>query len=277
MPSLRSPRTSFSAACRESAGRSTGRRCATAPRACSAEMDVADRRRRDRSADSVGRRAAARRDRQGARRRRLDDHPRRADDRARPRRDRAAARASAAPKAQGSAILYISHRLDEVVELVDCVTILKDGRVASARGESRRFDIPFIVRTMVGDVGEHYPKERNATGDVAARGRRPRHATTASAASASRSAAARSSASAACSARAAPSSPARCSASIALIARRDRAGRAGRCASPARRQAIAAGHRARAGEPQVRRALLQLRRLPEHLHRRARTGSAGTA
>ena len=68
-------------------------------------------------------------------------------------------------KAKGRAILYISHRLDEVVELVDCITILKDGRVASPADKSE-VDIPFIVRTMVGDVAEHYPKDRNATGDV---------------------------------------------------------------------------------------------------------------
>jgi ABC-type sugar transport system ATPase subunit len=68
-------------------------------------------------------------------------------------------------KGRGRAILYISHRLDEVVELVDCVTILKDGRVASSADQSK-VDIPFIVRTMVGDVAEHYPKDRNATRDV---------------------------------------------------------------------------------------------------------------
>ena len=34
-------------------------------------------------------------------------------------------------KSHGVAILYISHRLDEVVSLVDVVTILKDGKVVS--------------------------------------------------------------------------------------------------------------------------------------------------
>ena len=68
-------------------------------------------------------------------------------------------------KAQGRAILYISHRLDEVAELVDCATILKDGRVASSAAESE-VSISFMVRTMIGDVGEHYPKEKNATDEV---------------------------------------------------------------------------------------------------------------
>ena len=102
-------------------------------------------------------------------------------------------------KAQGRAILYISHRLDEVVELVDCVTILKDGRVASA-AEQSQVDIPFIVRTMVGDVAEHYPKERNATGEVLLQRQRHLDAQPRPATSHSMCIAARCSASAACSA-----------------------------------------------------------------------------
>jgi ABC-type sugar transport system ATPase subunit len=66
---------------------------------------------------------------------------------------------------RGAAILYISHRLDEVVELCDCVTILKDGRVMSSAEESE-VSIPFIVARMVGEVGEHYPKQCNARDEV---------------------------------------------------------------------------------------------------------------
>lgn len=68
-------------------------------------------------------------------------------------------------KARGVAILYISHRLDEVVELVDVVTILKDGQVAASSDEAE-VSIPFIVRAMVGEVEEHYPKDANATDEV---------------------------------------------------------------------------------------------------------------
>jgi ABC-type sugar transport system ATPase subunit len=67
---------------------------------------------------------------------------------------------------QGTAILYISHRLDEVVELVDVVTIMKDGRVVSDAGTSE-ISVPAIVRAMVGDVGDHYPKQRNAAEEIA--------------------------------------------------------------------------------------------------------------
>jgi ABC-type sugar transport system ATPase subunit len=63
--------------------------------------------------------------------------------------------------AKGKAILYISHRLDEVFEIADRVTVLKDGRrVATALISELK--VGEVVRKMVGyDVGQHYPKERN--------------------------------------------------------------------------------------------------------------------
>jgi ribose transport system ATP-binding protein len=63
--------------------------------------------------------------------------------------------------AQGKAILYISHRLDEVFEIADRVTVLKDGRrVATAPISALK--VGEVVRMMVGfDVGQHYPKDRN--------------------------------------------------------------------------------------------------------------------
>ena len=64
---------------------------------------------------------------------------------------------------QGRAILYVSHRLDEVIRLVNAVTILRNGRVVSAAEESR-LDVPYIVNRMVGsEVKEHFPKACNAT------------------------------------------------------------------------------------------------------------------
>jgi ribose transport system ATP-binding protein len=69
-------------------------------------------------------------------------------------------------KSRGVAILYISHRLDEVVDLVDTATILKDGKVVSNAGGTR-LDVHDIVSKMVGeDIDDHYPKERNATDEV---------------------------------------------------------------------------------------------------------------
>lgn len=67
---------------------------------------------------------------------------------------------------QGASLLYVSHRLDEVVSLVDDVTILRNGKIASPAG-STEVKIDSIVSAMIGtDVKDHYPKERNATGKV---------------------------------------------------------------------------------------------------------------
>jgi|GEM_PF-128116 len=65
--------------------------------------------------------------------------------------------------AQGKAILYISHRLDEVFEVADRVTVLKDGHLV---GTQRISDIKMndAVRMMVGvDISQHYPKEVHRT------------------------------------------------------------------------------------------------------------------
>ena len=52
-------------------------------------------------------------------------------------------------KAQGIAIIYISHRLEEITRIGDVVTILRDGeRVANARVED--IDVHWIIEKMVG-------------------------------------------------------------------------------------------------------------------------------
>ena len=52
-------------------------------------------------------------------------------------------------KAQGIAIIYISHRLEEIIRIGDFVTILRDGhRVADA--EVKDIDVNWIIKHMVG-------------------------------------------------------------------------------------------------------------------------------
>ncbi|MFN3227058.1 MAG: sugar ABC transporter ATP-binding protein [Hyphomicrobiales bacterium] len=69
-------------------------------------------------------------------------------------------------RSRGTAILYVSHRLDEVERIVDEVTILRNGRVVRASGETE-INVSQIVNAMVGeDIGEHYPKETNAQDEV---------------------------------------------------------------------------------------------------------------
>lgn len=66
---------------------------------------------------------------------------------------------------QGKSMLYVSHRLDEVVDIVNSITILKDGQVVS-RAEESKIDISYIVRKMVGEeVKDYFPKERNTSED----------------------------------------------------------------------------------------------------------------
>jgi ABC-type sugar transport system ATPase subunit len=62
----------------------------------------------------------------------------------------------------GKAIIYISHRLDEVLEIADRVTILKDGKWV-ATSPITELKMKDVVRMMIGfDIEEHYPKEMNA-------------------------------------------------------------------------------------------------------------------
>ncbi len=57
----------------------------------------------------------------------------------------------------GIALLFISHRLDEVLELCDHATVLKDGRVTASR-PLQGVDANALVRLMVGrDPGDLFP------------------------------------------------------------------------------------------------------------------------
>jgi ABC-type sugar transport system ATPase subunit len=70
---------------------------------------------------------------------------------------------------KGHAILYVSHRLDEVTALVDEVTVLRGGRVVSQSGETA-VEIDAIVQAMIGgSVADHFPKERNSRAELALR------------------------------------------------------------------------------------------------------------
>jgi ribose transport system ATP-binding protein len=64
-------------------------------------------------------------------------------------------------KERGTAIIYVSHRLEEIVTLADCCTVLRDGRVAAfaQRGE---FSAADLVHAMTGRA-EARPDDRAAT------------------------------------------------------------------------------------------------------------------
>lgn len=58
-------------------------------------------------------------------------------------------------KEQGVAIVYISHRMDEIMKIGDYVTILRDGKLI-AEAEVRDIDLPWIVKQMVGERGSEF-------------------------------------------------------------------------------------------------------------------------
>jgi ribose transport system ATP-binding protein len=69
-------------------------------------------------------------------------------------------------QAQGIGIIYISHRMQEIFELADEVTVLKDGRYVATRPVSA-VTMDQLVRLMIGrDLKDVYPKRAPVTGEV---------------------------------------------------------------------------------------------------------------
>lgn len=67
---------------------------------------------------------------------------------------------------QGKAILYISHRLDEVFQIADHITVLKDGKLVGDQ-PIESIKAKDVIKLMVGfDIAQHYPKEENATDEI---------------------------------------------------------------------------------------------------------------
>jgi len=72
-------------------------------------------------------------------------------------------------KAEGVSIIYISHRIEEVIRIADRVTVLRDGKVISTRPTSE-LSIDEIIRMMVGRSVEHEQRRRaGPVGQVALR------------------------------------------------------------------------------------------------------------
>jgi rhamnose transport system ATP-binding protein len=69
----------------------------------------------------------------------------------------------------GVAVLFISHRLDEVFEIADRVTVLRDGRLISSRPRNEVTQAQ-AIREMVGrDVSDFFVRNPRALGDVVLR------------------------------------------------------------------------------------------------------------
>ena len=67
---------------------------------------------------------------------------------------------------KGISIIYISHRLEEIINLADDVTVLRDGKVVHCESVTK-LDIPQIVHYMVGrELKEFFPPRDVKIGDV---------------------------------------------------------------------------------------------------------------
>ena len=71
-------------------------------------------------------------------------------------------------KAQGLSLIYVTHRLGEVKQLCDRLTVLRDGKYAG-EAEVKDVSLDQIVRLMVGRTVEYLPGERHHGGEVVAR------------------------------------------------------------------------------------------------------------
>ncbi|MBA7709840.1 Galactose/methyl galactoside import ATP-binding protein MglA [subsurface metagenome] len=72
-------------------------------------------------------------------------------------------------RGKGISVIYISHRLEEIIDLADDVTVLRDGKVVHCELVTK-LDIPQIVRYMVGrELTEFFPARDVKIGDVRVR------------------------------------------------------------------------------------------------------------
>lgn len=69
-------------------------------------------------------------------------------------------------KRQGVAIVYISHHLEEAIEIADRAVVFRDGSLV-AKEDAATIDLPWVVRTMVGREADYdFREEPREHGDV---------------------------------------------------------------------------------------------------------------
>lgn len=67
---------------------------------------------------------------------------------------------------KGVSIVYISHRMEEIFELCDRITVLRDGSYIGTK-KIAETDMNDVVKMMIGrEIGERYPARNNVVGDV---------------------------------------------------------------------------------------------------------------
>ncbi|MEK6421220.1 MAG: sugar ABC transporter ATP-binding protein [Burkholderia gladioli] len=67
-------------------------------------------------------------------------------------------------KDEGVTVIYISHRLEEIMAIGDCITVLRNGRLV-AQDDICNIDIPWIIEAMVGSAKKRFAFEQHALGE----------------------------------------------------------------------------------------------------------------
>ena len=69
-------------------------------------------------------------------------------------------------KARGCGIIYISHKMEEILRISDDITVMRDGKhIATERAENMTMDK--IIKLMVGrELNNRFPEKTNTVGDV---------------------------------------------------------------------------------------------------------------
>ncbi len=60
---------------------------------------------------------------------------------------------------RGISVIYISHRLEEISEIADRITVFKDGQVVATHENQEDFDLSVIDPGLVGRSVMHYIKK----------------------------------------------------------------------------------------------------------------------
>ncbi len=69
-------------------------------------------------------------------------------------------------KAKGVAVVYISHKLEEVFQMADTITVLRDGQLVATR-PAKELDTNSLVTMMVGrSIKQLFPKVESKQGEV---------------------------------------------------------------------------------------------------------------
>ena len=69
-------------------------------------------------------------------------------------------------KSRGVAIIYISHKLEELLQIGDYITILRDGHKV-AEEEAKNINVPWLIEKMVGrNPAALFTRKERQLGDV---------------------------------------------------------------------------------------------------------------